>query len=90
MNDKINELLERVEAFKPKAAAEIEDFRIRMLGKKGELTALMEEFKSVAPELKREFGQKLNNLKNRTQERITPCGGNLRTPPGTLRSGFPT
>ena len=45
MNDKINELLERVEAFKPKAAAEIEDFRIRMLGKKGELTALMEEFK---------------------------------------------
>ena len=30
MNDKINELLERVEAFKPKAAAEIEDFRIRM------------------------------------------------------------
>ena len=34
MNDKINELLERVEAFKPKAAAEIEDFRIRMLGKK--------------------------------------------------------
>ena len=51
MNDKINELLERVEAFKPKAAAEIEDFRIRMLGKKGELTALMEEFKSVAPEL---------------------------------------
>ena len=49
MNDKINELLERVEAFKPKAAAEIEDFRIRMLGKKGELTALMEEFKSVAP-----------------------------------------
>ena len=53
MNDKINELLERVEAFTPKAAAEIEDFRIRMLGKKGELTALMEEFKSVAPELKR-------------------------------------
>ena len=79
-----------MEAFKPKAAAEIEDFRIRMLGKKGELTALMEEFKSVAPELKREFGQKLNNLKNRTQERINACGGNLRTPPGTPRSGFPT
>lgn len=50
----------------------------------------MEEFKSVAPELKREFGQKLNNLKNRTQERINTCGGNLRTPPGTPRSGFPT
>ena len=54
MNDKINELLERVEAFKPKAAAEIEDFRIRMLGKKGALQALMEEFKSV-PVLRRSW-----------------------------------
>ena len=42
MTDKINELLRRVEEFKPKAAAEIEEFRIRILGKKGELTALME------------------------------------------------
>ena len=70
LRGKINELLERVEAFKPKVAAEIEDFRIRMLGKKGEVTALMEDFKSIAPELKREFGQKLNNLKNRTLEQI--------------------
>ena len=85
MNDKINELLERVEAFKPKAAAEIEDFRIRMLGKKGELTALMEEFKSVAPELKREFGQKLNNLKNRTQERINALRGQLADAAGVSR-----
>ena len=41
-----------------------------MLGKKGEVTALMEDFKAIAPELKREFGQKLNNLKTRTLEQI--------------------
>ena len=70
MTDKINELLRRVEEFKPKAAAEIEEFRIRILGKKGELTALMEEFKTVAPELKRELGQQLNRLKNEATERI--------------------
>ena len=70
MTDKINELLRRVEEFKPKAAAEIEDFRIKILGKKGELTALMEEFKTVAPELKRELGQQLNRLKNEATERI--------------------
>ncbi len=70
MTDQINELLRRVEEFKPKAAAEIEEFRIRMLGKKGELTALMEDFKAVAPELKRELGQKLNHLKNAATERI--------------------
>ena len=41
MTDKINELLRRVEEFKPKAAAEIEEFRIKVLGKKGELTAIL-------------------------------------------------
>ena len=63
MNNKINDLLRRVEEFAPKSAAEVEEFRIKILGKKGEMNALLEEFKSVAPEQKREFGQKLNQLK---------------------------
>ena len=63
MNTKISDLLNRVEQFSTNNAAEIEDFRVKMVGKKGELTALMEEFKGVAPEFKREYGQKLNALK---------------------------
>ena len=63
MNNKISELLNRVEQFSTDNVAEIENFRVKMVGKKGELTALMEEFKSVAPELKREYGQKINALK---------------------------
>ena len=70
MNAKIEELLSQVERFSPKTAAEVEEFRIRILGKKGELTALMDEFKAVAPELKRELGQRLNALKNAATERI--------------------
>ena len=70
MNNKINDLLSRVEEFAPKSAAEVEEFRIKILGKKGEMNALLEEFKSVAPELKREFGQKINQLKNRALERV--------------------
>ena len=70
MIDKITDLLRRVEEFKPKAEAEVEEFRIKILGKKGELNALMEEFKTVSPEMKRELGQKLNNLKNRAIERV--------------------
>ncbi len=70
MIDKINELIGRVQAFKPKAAAEIEEFRIRILGKKGELNALLEEFKTVAPELKRELGQKINELKTLAMQRV--------------------
>ena len=63
MDSKIYDLLTRVEQFHSEVPAEIEDFRVKMIGKKGELTALMEEFKSVAPELKREYGQKINALK---------------------------
>ena len=70
MTDKINELLRRVEEFNPKAAAEIEEIRIKILGKKGELNALMEDFKTVAPELKRELGQQLNKLKTTALDRI--------------------
>ena len=77
MIEKIQALLERVEAFAPKTAAEIEEFRIRILGKKGELTALMEEFKGVAPELKRELGQKLNHLKNAALDRINALKSEL-------------
>jgi len=49
---------------------ELEQFRIKMLGKKGELNDLFESFKTVANEEKREIGQQLNVLKNAVQEKI--------------------
>ena len=53
-----------------KTEQEIEEARVRLLGKKGSVTALFEEFRTVAPELKREFGQKLNVLKNAAAAKI--------------------
>ena len=70
MQNKINQLLLAAEEFKPKAAAEIEEFRIRMLGKKGELNALFEEFKQVSAEQKKELGGRINTLKNTIQDKI--------------------
>jgi phenylalanyl-tRNA synthetase alpha chain len=70
MKEKIEELIGRVEAFSSQVAGEIEDFRIAVLGKKGELNALMDEFKTVAPEAKREVGQRLNELKNLAIQKI--------------------
>ena len=70
MIDKINDLLKRVEAFKPQAAAEVEEFRVRILGRKGEMNDVFEEFKKVAPELKKELGQKINALKTRINDKI--------------------
>ena len=77
MIEKINDLLKRVEAFSPATAAEVEEFRIKVLGKKGELTALMEEFKSVPAEQKRELGQKINALKQAATERVNTLKASL-------------
>ena len=79
MTDKIERLLKRVEEFHPGTAAELEEFRIKVMGRKGELNDLMDEFKSVAPELKRELGQRLNQLKSRTQERLNQLKNDLET-----------
>ena len=44
--------------------------KLYFLGKKGEITKLFEEFRTVSPELKREFGQKLNVLKQEAAAKI--------------------
>ena len=68
--EKINDLLARIEAFTPANAAEIEDFRVKILGRKGELNDILEEFKTVPSEEKRVLGQKINAVKTRAAERI--------------------
>ena len=70
-------LLERIEALKAqindlKANNEeaLEALRIKYLSKKGEVTALFNEFRNVPPEQKREFGQRLNELKTLATDKI--------------------
>ncbi|MDR2882884.1 MAG: phenylalanine--tRNA ligase subunit alpha [Alistipes sp.] len=85
MTDRINEIIAEVEAFSSRAAGEIEDFRVRMLGRRGRVTELMEEFKTVAPELKRALGQKLNELKTKARQRVD----DLRAEAGTTAAKIP-
>ncbi len=70
MNNKIENLLAQLESAKAATEKEVEELRVRLLGKKGEITALFDEFRTVTPEQKREFGQKLNALKNKAAETI--------------------
>ena len=44
MTDRIERLLKRVEEFHPGTAAELEEFRIKVLGRKGEFNELMDAF----------------------------------------------
>lgn len=66
----IDQILAELGELKCKTQKEIEEARVKFLGKKGTITALFEEFRTVAPELKREFGRPLNELKQKAQEVI--------------------
>lgn len=70
MLEKINKLLEEVENFRAGTKEQVEQYRIKWLSKKGEITALFEDFREVPNELKKELGQKLNQLRNKAQEKI--------------------
>ena len=70
MIDKIKELIQEAEVFTAKNIEEVEQFRIKFLGKKGQVTELFNEFKNVQPDLKKEFGLRLNELKNIATEKI--------------------
>ena len=70
MLNKIDKLMADVAAMHANNAEEAEKLRIKYLGRKGIINDLMEEFRSIAPEKKRELGQKLNALKQAITERI--------------------
>lgn len=71
MQEKIKSLLAEAESFRAESKQHLEEFRVRMLGKKGELTILFEDFKTVSSELKKEYGKTLNELKTKVQNLIT-------------------
>ena len=63
MLTKIDELLNEIQKFHSQKKEEIEQFRIKFNGKKGILNDLFEQFKSVSNDQKKEYGQKINLLK---------------------------
>ena len=70
MIDKIKELIEEAEAFSTQSKEEVEAFRIKYLGKKGILNDYFAEFKNVASDQKKEFGQAINKLKIVAQKKV--------------------
>ncbi|MBQ4012908.1 MAG: phenylalanine--tRNA ligase subunit alpha, partial [Bacteroidales bacterium] len=69
-NEKIEQMLASIQELKAAKEQEIEELRVKWLGKKGEITQLFDEFRTVDKEQKREFGQRLNALKNAATAKI--------------------
>ncbi len=79
MLDKIKTLQAEVSAFSTTSLEELDKFRVKMLGKKGEITMLFGDFKLVPPEQKKEFGQAINTLKNAAQDKIKSLLNELKS-----------
>lgn len=95
MLTKIDELLNEVQKFHSQKKEEIEQFRIKFNGKKGILNDLFEQFKSVSNDQKKEYGQKINLLKQSISAKLeeltqSSSSQNVATEKEDLtRPGFP-
>lgn len=77
MLQKIETLKSEIATLKAGTEAEVEELRIKYLSKKGAISQLMNDFRSVPAEMKREFGLKLNELKAQATERINLLKGEV-------------
>ena len=80
MKEKLEKLTKEVEAFDTQVAEEIEQFRIKFLGRKGLFNELFEEFKTVPHTQKKELGQLLNQLKTSVQNKVEALKKKANTP----------
>ena len=79
MLETVKYLLKEVDSFIPKSEKEVEEFRLKFLGKKGKMNELFAAFKSVPNESKKEFGQVINTLKQNAQMKIETYKGTFKT-----------
>ncbi|MBO5780564.1 MAG: phenylalanine--tRNA ligase subunit alpha [Muribaculaceae bacterium] len=84
MIEKINALKAEIEKLEAKSVADVEALRVKYLSKKGEVSALFNDFRNVAPDQKRAMGQALNELKNLATDRINALRDQLATSDSSL------
>ncbi len=70
MLDRIKELQKEIEEAIANTVEEAEELRIKYLSKKGEISQLFDEFRTVSADQKKEIGQAVNTLKNFAVEKI--------------------
>jgi len=56
-------VISELKDLKCESLKEVEEARVRFLGKKGQITALFDEFRTIDKDAKKEFGRTLNELK---------------------------
>ena len=77
--EKIEALLKEVAALSAKNAEDIEQLRLKYLSKKGEINAVMADFRNVAADQKRAVGIKINELKQAATDKINELREQIET-----------
>ncbi len=88
----INDYKKEIAAFKAADEKQVEEFRIKYLGTKGIVKAIMGEMKNVAPEKKKEAGQLLNDFKLFVETRYETLKGstsNIQHSPSNIDLTLP-
>ena len=70
MIDKIKAILSEIEELKASSSDELEVLRLKYHSKKGVIPSLMDEFRTIPAEQKREVGARINALKQRATDKI--------------------
>jgi phenylalanyl-tRNA synthetase alpha chain len=86
IQEKIHTLMQEIEAFHAENIQELEEFRIKFLGKKGFLNDLFADFKTVEPSERKEVGLLLNDLKNKASDKITTLKESFESQTGTEKT----
>ncbi len=71
MREDLEKIKHQIESFEIIRPEQVEEFRLKYLSKKGELNDLIEKFKTVPGEMKREMGQLLNLVKDKAKTKLT-------------------
>ncbi len=71
MKEKITQLLSEIRSAQVVNKEQLEEFRLKYLSKKGEISTLFDGFKQVLSDQKKEVGQLLNTLKTEAQEKFS-------------------
>ena len=77
MQERIQQLTAELQALTAHSEQEVEDLRIKYISKKGLVSQLFDEFKTVPHEEKRQVGQLLNALKTLATEKINELRASL-------------
>lgn len=66
----IEQILTAINSYTASNREELENFKNAYTGKKGVLTELLDQIKTIAPEQRKEFGQRVNQLKDAAQAKL--------------------